>query len=59
MVGDYVERESLIGDLVVRGFIKFIGNYEACIEKFSEFSTAEMSHKKPVIINNYFTANPK
>jgi hypothetical protein len=25
--------------LVVRGFIKFVGNYETCLEKFSQFSS--------------------
>jgi hypothetical protein len=60
--------ESWIGDLVVQGFIKFIGKYDACIEKLSEFSaqlfgeefkTAEMSLKKPGNIHNYLTADPK
>ena len=67
-VGDYVVSESWIGDLIVRGFIKFIGNYDACTEKFSEYSaqlfgaqfkTAEMSLKKPVTIQSYLTADTK
>jgi hypothetical protein len=65
-VGDYAVSESWFCDLVVRGFIKFIGNYESCMAKFSEFSaqlfgadfkSAEMSLKKPATIASYFVAS--
>ncbi len=37
-VGDYILSESWTSDLVVRGFVKFIGPYAACLEKYSEFA---------------------